>query len=77
MTIGETLEGKQHTIVTTRQALEDRGNEEMEVLSSNHIFVEKEKEVPQLKDAQEALESFEKENQGMIDELKRVNLGTE
>ena len=29
MTTGETLKGKQHTIVTTRQAFKDRGNEKM------------------------------------------------
>ena len=40
---GETLKGKQHTIVTTRQTFKDGGNEEMEVLSSNHISA-KEKE---------------------------------
>ena len=40
VTAGETLKGKQHTIVTTRQAFKDGGNEEMKVLSSNHISVE-------------------------------------
>ena len=42
----------------------------MKVLSSNHISAKKEEEVPQLKDAQEAPESFEEGNQGMIDELR-------
>ena len=51
MTTGETLKGKQHTIVTTRQAFKDGGNEEMEVLSSNHISTKEEEEVPQLEDA--------------------------
>ena len=74
MIADETLKGKQHTIVTTRQAFENEGNEEIEVLSSNHISA---KEVTQLKDAQEAPTSFEKGNQGTIDELKQVNLGTE
>ena len=46
MIAGETLKGKQHTIVTTRQALEDGGNEEMEVLSANHISAKEEEEVP-------------------------------
>ena len=77
MTVGETLKGKQHTIVTTRQAFEEGGNEEIEVLSSNHISAEEKEEVPQLEDAQEASVSFEKGNQGTIDELKQVNLGTE
>ena len=49
----------------------------MEILSSNHVSVEEVEEVPQLEDAQEAPASFEEENQGMIDELKQVNLGTE
>ena len=49
----------------------------MKVLSSNHIFAEEEEEVPQLEDAQEAPASFEEGNQGTIDELKQVNLGTE
>ena len=74
---GETLKGKQHTIVTTRQAFEDGGNEEIEVLSSNHISAEEKEEVPQLEDAQEAPATFEEGNQGTIDELKQVNLGTE
>ena len=50
MTTSEILKGKQHTIVTTRQAFKDGGNEEMEVLSSNHIFAEEEEEMPQLND---------------------------
>ena len=33
--------------------------------------------MPHLEDAQEAPTSFEEKNQGMIDELKQVNLGTE
>ena len=80
MTTGETLKGKKHTVVTTRQAFEDEGNEEMEIFSSNHVFVEEveeDEEVPQLEDAQEAPASFEEGNQGTIDELKQVNLGTE
>ena len=80
VTTGETLKGKKHTVVTTRQAFEDEKNEEMEILSSNHVSVEEvgeDKEVPQLEDAQEALVSFEEGNQGTIDELKQVNLGTE
>ena len=46
----------------------------MKVISSNHISTE---EVLHLEDAQEAPASFEEENQGTIDELKQVNLGTE
>ena len=49
----------------------------MKVLSSNHISVEEEEEMPQLEDAQEAFASFEEGNQGTIDELKQVNLGME
>ena len=80
MTIGETLKGKKHTVVTTRQALEDEGNEKIEILSFNHVFVkeiEEDKEVPQLEDAQKSPISFEKENQGTIDELKQINLSIE
>ena len=77
MIIGETLKGKQHTIVTTRQAFKDGGNEEMEVFSSNHISAEEKEEMPQLEDAQEAPATFEEGNQGTIDELKQVNLGIE
>ena len=65
VTVGETLKGKKHTVVTTRQAFEDKGNEEIEILSSNHIFVEEveeDEEVPQLEDAQEAPASFEEGN---------------
>ena len=40
VTTGETLKGKKHTVVTTRQAFEDEKNEEMEILSSNHISIE-------------------------------------
>ena len=42
-------------MVTTRQALEDEENEEMEILSSNHVSVEEveeDEEVPQREDAQ-------------------------
>ena len=31
-------------MVTTRQVFEDRGNEEMEILSFNHVSVEKDEE---------------------------------
>ena len=54
VTTGETLKGKKHTVVTTRQALKDEWNEEMEIISSNHVSieeVEEDKEVPQLEDA--------------------------
>ena len=80
VTTGETLKGMKHTVVTTRQAFEDEGNEEREIFSSNHVSVEEveeDEEVPQLEDAQEAPASFEEGNQGTIDELKQVNLGTE
>ena len=77
MTTGETLKGKKHTVITTRQAFKDEGNAKMKIISSNHISVEKVEEVPQLEDAQEAPASFEEGNQGTIDELKQVNLGTE
>ena len=77
MTTSETLKGKKHTVVITKQALEDEGNEEIEILSSNHVSIEEVDEVPQLEDAQKALASFEKGNQSTIDELKQVNLGTE
>ena len=39
--------------------------------------VEEDEEVHQLEDAQEAPASFEEGNQGTIDELKQINLGTE
>ena len=42
-----------------------KGNEEMEIISSNHVSVEEveeNKEVPQLEDAQEAPTSFKKGN---------------
>ncbi|XWS35009.1 hypothetical protein CRYUN_Cryun21dG0088400 [Craigia yunnanensis] len=77
VTAGETLKGKQHTVVTTRQVFKDEGNEEMKIFSSNHVSIKEDEEVPQLEDAQEAPTSFEERNQGMIDELKQVNLGTE
>ena len=77
VTAGKTLKGKQHTIVYTRQAFKDRKNEKMEVFSSNHVSIEEKEEVPQLEDAQEAPTTFEEGNQGTIDELKQVNLGTE
>ena len=77
VTASETLKGKQHTIVTTRQAFENEGNEEIEILSSNHISVEDDEKMPQLENAQEAPATFEEGNQGTIDELKQVNLGTE
>ena len=54
VTTGETLKGKKHIVVTTRQTFEDEGNEEMEIISSNHVSieeVEEDKEVPQLEDA--------------------------
>ena len=52
----------------------------IKILSSNHVSieeVEEDEKVPQLEDAQKAPTFFEKENQGTIDELKQVNLGTE
>ena len=70
VTTGETLKEKQHTIVTTRQAFKDGGNEEIEVLSSNHISAEEKEEVPQLEDAQKTPVSFKERNQGTINELK-------
>ena len=73
VTVGETLKGKKHTMVTTRQAFEDKRNKEMEIILSNHVSVEKvekDEEVPQLEDAQETSASFEEGNQGTIDELK-------
>ena len=66
--VGETLRGKQYTVVTIKQAFEDKRNEE--IFSSNHVSVEKDEEWPQLEDAQEAPTSFEKGNQCTIDELK-------
>ena len=44
VTTGETLKGKKHTMVTTRQAFKDGGNEKMKILSSNHVSVEKDEE---------------------------------
>ena len=70
VTASETLKGNQHTIVTTRQAFKDGGNEEMEVLLSNHISAEEKEEVPQLEDAQKTPVSFKERNQGTINELK-------
>ena len=45
VTTGETLKGKKHTVVTTRQAVENERNEEMEILSSNHVSVEEVKKM--------------------------------
>ena len=52
--VGETLKGKKHTVVTTRQAFEDEGNEEIEIISSNHVSaeeVEEDEKAPKLEDA--------------------------
>ena len=44
VTVSETLKEKQHTMITTRQAFKDGMSEEMEILSSNHVFVEEDEE---------------------------------
>ncbi|XWS29945.1 hypothetical protein CRYUN_Cryun24cG0074300 [Craigia yunnanensis] len=77
VTTGEALKGKQHTVVTTRQVFKNRGNEEMEILSSNHVSIEEDQKVPQLENAQKVFASFKERNKGTIDELKQLNLGTE
>ena len=64
MTAGETLKKKKHTMIITRQAFEDEGNKEKEIISSNHVSVEeveKDEEIPQLENAQKAPTSLKKE----------------
>ena len=43
----ETLKVKKHIVVITRQILNEKTIEEIEILSSNHVFVKEiEKEIP-------------------------------
>ena len=64
-------------VVTTKQVFENGRNGEMDILLSNHVFVQEDEEKPQSEDAQKALASFEEGNQGMTNELKQDNLGME
>ena len=70
---GEALTVKRHTMVTTKQELEDEV-----VTSVNHIpIIEDTKEEPPIKDdTEDAPFSFEEGIWATVNELKEVNIGT-
>ena len=62
ITTSETLKVKKHIVVTTKQILDEKRIEEIEILSSNHVFVKEARIKSQMKDAQKSPASFEEGN---------------
>ena len=74
LTIGEILKVKKHTVVMIKQISYEKGIEEMEILSSNHLSIEETgKKKSQMKDAQKSPTSFEKGNQPINNTYKSID----